>query len=82
MLIFVAFSLLLSVAADAQGCVPRRFKSSSVVCVCNATYCDGIPEIEAREGVFVVYTSSRDGLRFQRNSEGRFGAESNVDAGK
>ncbi|XP_069181036.1 lysosomal acid glucosylceramidase-like isoform X3 [Procambarus clarkii] len=51
--------------ARQELCSPRSFGYDSVVCVCNATYCDqpgiiNFPE----EGSFTVVTSSRDGLRF------------------
>nr|XP_045599907.1 lysosomal acid glucosylceramidase-like [Procambarus clarkii] len=61
----VAVVLGLLCCVLAQECNPRQFGYDSVVCVCNATYCDqpgiiNFPE----EGSFTVVTSSRDGLRF------------------
>lgn len=56
----------------AEKCLPKRYRSSSIVCVCNSKYCDEIPKIVKKpEGVFEIYTSSRDGLRFYKNS-GKF----------
>lgn len=58
--------------AQSQKCVPRYYKSSSVVCVCNSTYCDVVPEIrKSSKGRFFVYSSSREGLRFEK-TEGKF----------
>ncbi|KAK7586269.1 hypothetical protein V9T40_004145 [Parthenolecanium corni] len=55
-------------AVDSNACIPRKFNFDSVVCVCNATYCDTLSNIRAPlAGNYVIYTSSRDGLRFQRS---------------
>lgn len=59
----------ISVSAVPTPCVPRRFGYDSVVCVCNATYCDfapPTPAIPAQQ--YVLYTSSMGGLRFQQSS--------------
>lgn len=39
------------------------------MCVCDATYCDTIetPTIPS-EGNYIVYTSNKDGLRFQKSN--------------
>lgn len=56
------------IAVDSNACIPRKFNFDSVVCVCNATYCDTLSNIRAPlAGNYVIYTSSRDGLRFQRS---------------
>ena len=50
-----------------QPCVPRDFGRGSVVCVCNATYCDDIPRPDPRllaAGRALLYVSSKAGLRF------------------
>ncbi|XP_026491482.2 lysosomal acid glucosylceramidase-like [Vanessa tameamea] len=39
----------------------------SVVCVCNATYCDTVTRDAPAQGTFVVYTSSRAGKRFEKS---------------
>ncbi|KDR16212.1 Glucosylceramidase, partial [Zootermopsis nevadensis] len=47
-------------------CAPRRYGYDSVVCVCNATYCDSaaeLPEDLLQQGYYVHYVSSRDGDR-------------------
>lgn len=66
-----------TIIATAEECLSRRYKSgSSIVCVCNAKYCDKIPKIEKIDsGFFEIYTSSQDGLRFYKNS-GKFSGES------
>ncbi|CAH0721502.1 unnamed protein product, partial [Brenthis ino] len=40
----------------------------SVVCVCNATYCDTITRDAPARGTYVAYTSSRAGKRFEKSS--------------
>lgn len=36
-----------------------------MVCVCNATYCDTLPEdLSPAKGQFISYTSNKAGLRF------------------
>ncbi|XP_046398441.1 lysosomal acid glucosylceramidase-like [Ischnura elegans] len=62
--------------ADASGaaeslrpCAPRDYGRGSVVCVCNATYCDALKtEDRLPAGQFALYSTSKGGLRFQRNS--------------
>ncbi|XP_037093999.1 lysosomal acid glucosylceramidase-like [Pollicipes pollicipes] len=51
--------------ADAQPCSPLQFEGDSVVCVCNATYCDPFPSLTPAMGAnATVVTSSRAGDRF------------------
>ncbi|KAI5710715.1 hypothetical protein M8J76_013795 [Diaphorina citri] len=67
--LLVSFLLFDTVSAVPTPCVPRRFGYDSVVCVCNATYCDfapPTPAIPAQQ--YVLYTSSMGGLRFQQSS--------------
>ncbi|XP_042864798.1 lysosomal acid glucosylceramidase-like [Penaeus japonicus] len=46
-------------------CVPRDFGFGSVVCVCNASYCDTLPTpILPDVGEALVYTSDVEGARF------------------
>ncbi|XP_063833387.1 lysosomal acid glucosylceramidase-like [Ostrinia nubilalis] len=45
-----------------------RATNVSVVCVCNATYCDEITRVSPPRGLFYVYTSSNAGLRFFKTS--------------
>lgn len=46
-------------------CVPHSFKEESIVCVCNATYCDTISNPELQENKVSWYTSTKDGKRLQ-----------------
>ncbi|XP_075972196.1 lysosomal acid glucosylceramidase-like [Anticarsia gemmatalis] len=39
----------------------------SIVCVCNATYCDTITREDPEPGTYVVYTSSNAGQRFEKS---------------
>lgn len=51
-----------------EECIPRSYDFDSMVCVCNATYCDNIPQVRPPlKGNYVWYVSSKDGLRFQRS---------------
>ncbi|XP_043259524.1 lysosomal acid glucosylceramidase-like [Colletes gigas] len=57
-------------AGNANDCVPRRFGFDGIVCVCNATYCDGLsknqPEVPD-EGNAFMYVSNKNGLRLQES---------------
>lgn len=59
------FSVLLSsVFTQSLPCIPRKFNQDSIVCVCNATYCDTVGGFEYLEyPYFASYVSSKDGLR-------------------
>ncbi|RMB93898.1 hypothetical protein DUI87_29634 [Hirundo rustica rustica] len=59
-------------AAGARPCIPKDFGHGSLVCVCNATYCDTLdPLVLPAPGSYAVYESSKAGKRLER-SEGRF----------
>lgn len=65
-------------AADSP-CIPRSFDQDSIVCVCNATYCDTFENSEpVRPGpsnpipYWNAVVTTKDGLRMQRRS-GSFG---------
>ncbi|CAG4959370.1 unnamed protein product [Colias eurytheme] len=53
-------------------CAARQISGQSVVCVCNATYCDDFTRDEPEQGSYKIYTSSKSGLRFNK-SEGTLG---------
>ncbi|NXS90299.1 GLCM Glucosylceramidase, partial [Erpornis zantholeuca] len=56
----------------ARPCIPKDFGRGSLVCVCNATYCDTLdPLVLPATGSYVKYESSKAGKRLER-SEGRF----------
>ncbi|CAD6198137.1 unnamed protein product [Caenorhabditis auriculariae] len=67
------FWLLLSVATSvfatsSRPCASRDFGHGSVVCVCNATYCDEVELLgEVTAGNAVVFTSSKSGRRLERS---------------
>ncbi|KAI6072929.1 Glucosylceramidase [Aix galericulata] len=59
-------------AAGARPCSPKYFGRDSMVCVCNATYCDVLdPVVLPAPGIYVKYESSKAGKRLER-SEGSF----------
>uniref|UniRef100_A0A2K5N508 Glucosylceramidase n=1 Tax=Cercocebus atys TaxID=9531 RepID=A0A2K5N508_CERAT len=50
----------------ARPCIPKSFGYSSVVCVCNATYCDSLePLTFPALGTFSRYESTRSGRRME-----------------
>lgn len=52
----------------ARPCSPKSFGYSSVVCVCNATYCDSLdPLTLPAPGTFSRYESTRSGRRMERS---------------
>ncbi|XP_017772242.1 PREDICTED: putative glucosylceramidase 4 [Nicrophorus vespilloides] len=56
------------VFANGQSCDQRKYDQDSVVCVCNATYCDSFDPITPEaSGKYLIFTSDRDGRRFQKS---------------
>lgn len=50
-----------------RPCIPRDYDQGSVVCVCNATYCDDVPRPRpGAPGDALMYSSNMAGLRFDR----------------
>ena len=70
---------LLLAKADIKPCIPRRYDQDSVVCVCNATYCDRIDSSHATNQTsrYLSYTSTLNGQRFNYY-EGSFAPKPNV----
>ncbi|XP_045158968.2 lysosomal acid glucosylceramidase-like [Mercenaria mercenaria] len=81
-----AYNFLLCLTLTSFGvafdspCVPRSFGQDSIVCVCNATYCDTFENKEPKQPgpanpipYFDAVVTTRDGLRMVRRS-GSFGA--------
>ncbi|XP_063227339.1 lysosomal acid glucosylceramidase-like [Bacillus rossius redtenbacheri] len=73
---FLAGLLCVGAALSAQykPCLKRNYGASSIVCVCNATYCDTVRSIQASQvsgGNFMHYESSMAGLRLHPQ-EGKF----------
>uniref|UniRef100_A0A8C9AMX9 Glucosylceramidase n=1 Tax=Prolemur simus TaxID=1328070 RepID=A0A8C9AMX9_PROSS len=53
-------------ASGAHPCIPKSFGYSSVVCVCNASYCDSLdPLTFPAPGTFSRYESTRSGRRME-----------------
>lgn len=76
----MSFFLLVSSSSESLPCKQRTIATGKIVCVCDANYCDTIetPDLLA-EGNYVVYTSNKAGLRFDRTS-GSFETTSATDA--
>ncbi|XP_075747632.1 lysosomal acid glucosylceramidase isoform X2 [Rhipicephalus microplus] len=56
-------------AAAAAQCQPRDYGRGSIVCVCNATYCDFIGDIGSPpNGTAVAFESSKAGQRFTKTT--------------
>ncbi|XP_074118302.1 lysosomal acid glucosylceramidase [Sminthopsis crassicaudata] len=57
---------MISCASSSRPCVPQSFGYSSVVCVCNATYCDTLDPVTLPDsGTFSRYESTRSGRRLE-----------------
>ncbi|XP_018494695.1 lysosomal acid glucosylceramidase [Galendromus occidentalis] len=67
---FIITVLLLSVLNSVTGenCYPKKFNSSSVVCVCNENNCGDIGKVKAEDGKIALYQSSMSGERLQRST--------------
>ncbi|XP_059139428.1 lysosomal acid glucosylceramidase-like [Physella acuta] len=68
--ILLLFSLLvISLTRSSQDvpCAPYTVKAGYIVCVCNSTYCDTVPSADpVPKGQYIVYTTSKDGQRFDK----------------
>ena len=54
--------------SSAIKCAPKKYDQDSVVCVCNATYCDTVEdEGTIQPGTFLTYISSLSGLRLEKH---------------
>ncbi|XP_049878911.1 lysosomal acid glucosylceramidase-like [Pectinophora gossypiella] len=60
------FIYCITVTTAAKPCASRPYPGQSVVCVCNATYCDDVTRISMQRGTYVVYTSSAAGQRLSQ----------------
>nr|CAD7263052.1 unnamed protein product [Timema shepardi] len=59
------------VGSLARECAMRDYGASSIVCVCNSTYCDSLEPIEEENisgGRYLHYVSSKAGRRLEMNS--------------
>lgn len=66
---YLALASLLAVAiADENPCIPRRYDQDSVVCVCNATYCDDVGlTTQLLYTYYNTFTTTLDGQRLTRD---------------
>ncbi|CAK1541493.1 unnamed protein product [Leptosia nina] len=48
-----------------KPCAVRKIDGQSVVCVCNATYCDEVRRIPPKPGTYMRYESNEAGARFE-----------------
>lgn len=52
-----------------EECLVREYGQDRKVCVCNKNHCDTIdPLRKIQQGQFVKYTSSKNGLRFDKET--------------
>ncbi|CAL4071150.1 unnamed protein product, partial [Meganyctiphanes norvegica] len=69
--VIIAILITVTKAAtdDNVPCQSRDVGGESVVCVCDSSVCDTLSRPEALEpGSYLMYTSSKDGLRFSKSS--------------
>lgn len=82
-LFLITAVFLLQSGLSQLPCVPRKFDQDSVVCVCNATYCDTIGDIEPGPSnpyaYYYAVVTTRDGLRLASRT-GSFGDNLKVNA--
>ena len=61
-------SLLVVGSADEKPCIPRKYDQDSIVCVCNATYCDDVGITTPPPYFYYnAFTTSLDGQRLKRD---------------
>ncbi|CCD66456.1 Putative glucosylceramidase 2 [Caenorhabditis elegans] len=60
------FALASLQVALANDCAQKTFKTG-IVCVCNITYCDEIPDINLLSGQAATFTTSKSGARLHRD---------------
>ncbi|XP_063229264.1 lysosomal acid glucosylceramidase-like [Bacillus rossius redtenbacheri] len=68
---FLLSVLLFGVSVLAKDCAVRNYGASSIVCVCNATYCDKIEPISKDSisgGHYTHFVSSKAGLRLKQTT--------------
>ncbi|XP_038213585.1 lysosomal acid glucosylceramidase-like [Zerene cesonia] len=69
-LFLVALIYTVAIAKCDLPCAARDvgIEGRSIVCVCNATYCDTVTRSPPAVGSYVVYTTSKSGKRFEKHS--------------
>ncbi|KAH9645565.1 hypothetical protein HF086_005214 [Spodoptera exigua] len=70
-IVWFFLSIFVQVINSDKPCAARDVGGESVVCVCNASYCDTISRTTPDDDEYIVYTSSRAGSRFKK-SFGKF----------
>ncbi|KPJ15278.1 Glucosylceramidase [Papilio machaon] len=71
-LLIITLTILIGVFKPGDCDLPCRardvgIEGRSIVCVCDANYCDTITKETPAKGTFVAYTSSNDGKRFEKS---------------
>lgn len=57
------------ILASGEECSARSTNKTSIICVCNSSYCDTIPGVTNLEGgTYQLFTSTEDGLRLKPES--------------
>lgn len=65
--VFILFSLII-IKGLANNCAQRKY-DDGIVCVCNSTFCDYLPQLDSIiAGTYQVFTSNEDGLRFEKSN--------------
>lgn len=68
-LLGLLFLQMVAGVTGARPCIPKSFGYSSVVCVCNATYCDSLDPLTLPDmGTFSRYESTRSGRRMEQST--------------
>lgn len=68
-LIIAAVTLAAAASAAALECQRRDYGKGSIVCVCNATYCDFVGDVgPLPSGEAIVFKSAKEGLRFAKTT--------------
>ncbi|XP_067944228.1 lysosomal acid glucosylceramidase-like [Watersipora subatra] len=62
--LFCAILSALNSGVTGLVCDQVSFNRSSIVCRCNATYCDTVPELKLSANSYTIYTSTMAGDRF------------------
>ncbi|XP_067952151.1 putative glucosylceramidase 4 [Watersipora subatra] len=63
-LLLLCVTLTAVITVSGKDCDQVSFNGSSIVCRCNATYCDTVPELKLSANSYTIYTSTMAGDRF------------------
>ncbi|XP_026326864.1 glucosylceramidase-like [Hyposmocoma kahamanoa] len=69
LVVSIICALIVLITSEDRQCQARNvgIPGRSIVCVCNAVYCDSITRENPAPGTYVVYTSSYAGQRFEKS---------------